>query len=79
MPAVTDELKAYVANGVLYVCVSNQHEQLMVYNMQGQKVLDMSLRGNGYHEVSLNVVPGVYVVCLRSESGKKVKKLYIGK
>jgi hypothetical protein len=42
-------------------------------------ITKQTLDGTGYHEVDLDVAPGIYFATLYSGMGKQTKKLFIGK
>jgi hypothetical protein len=78
-PAFNGELDAYSDGSNLFVYLVYGTGELVLTNAAGQVVERQQVSGTGYHEIGLNVSPGVYVATLYSGMGKQSKKIFIGR
>lgn len=79
---IKDELKKdfniYTNNKTIYINYKSSHNYIVeVYNTSGQKLIAKRMR-QYQEELQLQNSPkGVYIVCIKSDSGVKRKKVYI--
>jgi hypothetical protein len=78
---VLDHINIYTtqSNNLRIDGVQNgENAQIQLHNLLGQKVLATSFVGNGVDDIKLsNVKPGVYIVTLTADQGKKIQKIVV--
>jgi hypothetical protein len=79
IPGYNSELNAYTDGKNIFAYLTTANGQLVVTDVLGRMITKQTLDGTGYHEVDLDVAPGIYFATLYSGMGKQTKKLFIGK
>ena len=79
IPGYNGELNAYTDGKNIFAYLTTANGQLVVTDVLGRMITKQALDGTGYHEVDLDVAPGIYFATLYSGMGKQTKKLFIGK
>jgi len=78
LPWKAEELSAYTAGRTLCVWASKPGGELTVLNTLGQVVHTQRVASAGLLRVPLEAAPGIYIVSLADESGRRTKKVYLG-
>ena len=79
IPGYNSELNAYTDGKNIFAYLTTGNGQIVITDILGRLVTKETFSGTGYHEVALDVAPGVYFATLYSSMGKQTKKLFIGK
>jgi hypothetical protein len=79
-PAPEDIFHVYSAgNRIFAYCnvATGEAVGLSIHDMLSREVYKIELEGNGYHELNVNVITGLYLISLKASEGMLTKKLML--